>query len=193
MQEGPKPGMEPLRFGVRLSSLQTERTGKGSLGAIPEVSWCTLSLASYSSSFPECSHIISDPVVQALEAMLFRPLVDLQLLTQGMQVIKDMRVDGLSVYWCPAKHLAGADPDSPIAAWLGSMEQSTVPGLPPDMHDILPSLSFDLRLTTKYGEYNACLTPYLTSYTRLLGASAMLGSRQHVCDIQHGSEDHEKK
>ncbi len=71
---------------------------------------------------------------------------------QGMQVIKDMRVDGLSVYWCPPKHLAGADPDSPIAAWLGSMEQSTVPGLPPDMHDILPSLSFDLRLTTKYGE-----------------------------------------
>ena len=29
--------MEPLRFGVRLSSLQTERTGKGSLGAIPTV------------------------------------------------------------------------------------------------------------------------------------------------------------
>ncbi len=34
--------MEPLRFGVRLSSLQTERTGKGSLGAIPEVSCCSV-------------------------------------------------------------------------------------------------------------------------------------------------------
>ena len=73
-------------------------------------------------------------------------------LTQGMQVIKDMRVDGLSIYWCPAKPHASADPDSPIAAWLGAMEQSTVLGLPPDMHDILPSLSFDLRLTTKYGK-----------------------------------------
>ena len=37
MQEPARPNMEPLSFGVRLSSLQTERTGKGSLGAIPEV------------------------------------------------------------------------------------------------------------------------------------------------------------
>ena len=37
MQEAARPGIEPPRFGVRLSSLQTERTGKGSLGAIPEV------------------------------------------------------------------------------------------------------------------------------------------------------------
>lgn len=37
MQEAAGPDMEALRFGVRLSSLQTERTGKASLGAIPEV------------------------------------------------------------------------------------------------------------------------------------------------------------
>ena len=82
------------------------------------------------------------------------PLSNLKCLAQGMQVIKDMRVDGLSIYWCPARPLAGSDPaDSPIAAWLGSMEQSGVPGQPPDMQDVLPSLSFDLRLSTKHSKH----------------------------------------
>ena len=80
-------------------------------------------------------------------------------MAQGMQVIKDMRVDGLSLYWCPPQPLANSDPDSPIAAWLGSVENPAMhaSALPPDMHDILPSISFDLRLTTKYGEYAYCL------------------------------------
>ena len=93
------------------------------------------------------------------------PVFNRESTPQGMQVIKDMRVDGLSIYWCPAKPLANSDPDSPIAAWLGSIDNPSMEGpsmhasgLPPDMHDILPGLSFDLRLTTKYGESASCLT-----------------------------------
>ena len=83
-------------------------------------------------------------------------------MSQGMQVIKDMRVDGLSIYWCPAKPIASREPtDSLITAWLGSMEESRVPGVPPDMHDILPPLFFDMRLTTKYGE----CAPWLTQHS----------------------------
>lgn len=70
-----------------------------------------------------------------------------------MQVVKDMRVDGLSIYWCPAKpHTSSSPSDSPVSAWLGSMEEGGANKLPPDMHDILPGLFFDMRLTTKYGE-----------------------------------------
>ena len=72
---------------------------------------------------------------------------------QGMQVIKDVRVDGLSVYWCPAKPIAVSDlGDSQISAWLGSMDDNSPPELLPDMHDVLPGLFFDMRLTTKHGE-----------------------------------------
>ena len=71
---------------------------------------------------------------------------------QGAQVIKDMRVDGLSIYWCPAKPIRSTSlAEGPVNAWLGAMEEAGAHKLPSEMHDILPPLFFDMRLTTQYG------------------------------------------
>lgn len=72
---------------------------------------------------------------------------------QGAQVIKDMRVDGLSIYWCPAHSIQSTSlAEGPINAWLGAMEEPGANKLPSEMHDILPPLFFDMRLTTQHGE-----------------------------------------
>ena len=42
--------------------------------------------------------------------------------------------------------------EGPISAWLGTMEETGAHKPPPEMHDILPPLFFDMRLTTQHGE-----------------------------------------
>ena len=68
-------------------------------------------------------------------------------------MIKDMRVDGLSIYWCPAQPIQSTSlAEGPINAWLGTMEETGAHKLASEMHDILPPLFFDMRLTTQHGE-----------------------------------------
>lgn len=72
---------------------------------------------------------------------------------QGAQVIKDMRVDGLSIYWYPAKPIRSTSlAEGHVSAWLGTMEETGAHKLSSEKHDILPPLFFDMRLTTYHGE-----------------------------------------
>ena len=62
-------------------------------------------------------------------------------------------MDGLSIYWCPAKPIKSTSlAEGPISAWLGTMEETGAHKLPSEMHDILPPLFLNMRLTTHHGE-----------------------------------------
>ena len=105
VQEPAQPGMQPLKFGLRLSSIQTEKVGKGSLGKVPLVRAPPAPILKFSSRMCICTPVkaLKNNIQEkACDMLCTCDAIDLARV-QGAQVIKDMRVDGLSIYWCPCR------------------------------------------------------------------------------------------